>query len=178
MGQYYMVYTKRNGREKVYDRFVDNQYTMAKLMEHSWWRNPFVNTMCYKIHHKPTQVAWVGDYVEKEEFEPYERVWGDDAKSYGVTEAQVVLDEKYLVNHTKKEYVDCNAYYERSVTKDKWCVHPLPLLTVIGNGRGGGDYRSENGKEFVGTWCNDLISVEEEEPKTYKEISPTFKEEW
>lgn len=178
MGQYYYVYTKRNGKEKVYNRTVDGEYTMAKLMEHSWWLNPFVNTICYKIHNKPTQIAWVGDYVEPDEFEPLDRVWGDKAKTYGVTEAQVVLHRKYLVNHTQKQYVDCSDYYKRCVIEDGWCIHPLPILTVIGNGRGGGDYRAKYGKEYVGVWANDEISVENVKPDGYEEIKPTFREDW
>lgn len=40
-----------------------------------------------------------------------------------------------------------------------WTVHPLPLLTAEGNGRGGGDYHEQNPDiELVGTWARDSIS--------------------
>ena len=50
--------------------------------------------------------------------------------------------------------------------KDTWTVHPLPLLTCDGNGRGGGDWHEENpdgtekeNAKLVGTWAYDHISV-------------------
>jgi len=41
--------------------------------------------------------------------------------------------------------------------------HPLPLLTVEGNGRGGGDLY--DAPPFVGSWARDVISVEEALPE-------------
>lgn len=79
---------------------------------------------------------------------------------------------KYVVNHTKKQFVDKS----KVPNKDGWRVHPLPLLTCEGNGGGGGDYYSENGKSFIGVWARDLISVENKKPKGYTEITPDFKE--
>jgi hypothetical protein len=54
---------------------------------------------------------------------------------------------------------------------DGWRIHPLPLLTCEGNGRGGGDYRGES--DLVGRWSRDLISVEPvlAELEGYKEIT-------
>ena len=58
-------------------------------------------------------------------------------------------------------------------------VHPLPLLTCEGNGRGGGDYHGSN-QRFVGLWARDFIrpilwkdrrSIGLED---YKEITPCF----
>lgn len=175
MGQYYMV--KVN--DKVYNREVNGQYTMAKLMEHSWWENSFVNTICHEIFKKPKTVAWVGDYSNEENKELYESVWGEKVKTYGINEAQVSLSGKFLVNHTKLEYLNCSKYYENSVDKEGWCINPLPLLTSIGNGNGGGDYCGTD-MEYVGKWCNDEISVELEKPEgfiEYIEIEPVFKEE-
>lgn len=182
MGQYYrpLLITKK-GKVKVYNRTVDGDYGLAKLMEHSWWLNPFVNTICKKIHFKPHKVAWVGDYADEEEdgFGFYEDVWGEGIDGKEVTEAQVLLWNKYLVNWTKKEYLDCDEYYEKSKTKQDFCIHPLPLLTAIGNGRGGGDYRGINVHQ-VGRWAMDVISVENKTPSSelgFKEIKVIFKEE-
>jgi hypothetical protein len=85
------------------------------------------------------------------------------------------LPEKgqYLVNHTKKVYLD--------LTKEKgdgelWgdgktpvVIHPLPLLTCSGNGRGGGDYRGRKIK-LVGSWAGDEISLEHE--PMYEKMKP------
>ena len=173
MGQYYRVYTKnKKGKETIYNRTVDGKYTRAKLTEHSWWLNPFVNTICHKIHHKPLIIAWVGDYAEGE---IHDIVWDKTVKTSYITEAQVVLYEKYLVNHTKKTYLDCDKYYEKCSDKYKWCLHPLPLLTAIGNGSNGGDYHGIN-QDKIGIWAMDSISVEEKIPKGYTEFFIEFKE--
>jgi hypothetical protein len=85
---------------------------------------------------------------------------------------------RYLVNHTKKEFVDKN----KLKTDGGWVIHPLPLLTCSGNGRGGGDYGGTD-ENYVGSWAGDVISVEKEDLKLfifkkndYKEIKPRFEE--
>ena len=78
----------------------------------------------------------------------------------------------FIVNHTKKEFVNLNTV----PNNDGWRVHPLPLLTSSGNGRGGGDYHPEAGKEYVGKWAGDVISAEETAPAGYTKIKPDFKE--
>lgn len=178
MGQYYNVYYLDENGVTVYDRSVDGEYTMAKLTEHSWWRNPFMSAMCKKIYHHPAEIAWVGDYSD---FEHYEEVWGENAKLQGVHESDFTLDGKYLVNHSKKEYLDGTKYFVECAEKEddenneevKWCLHPLSLLTATGNGRGGGDYHGIN-KNFVGIWCMDELSIEDHIPSGYEECFYRF----
>ena len=71
----------------------------------------------------------------------------------------------FLVNHTKKQYVDMTKVQD---------IHPLPLLTSSGNGRGKGDYEGE--QNFVGSWAGDVLSVERSIPvqEHYQEIIPNF----
>ncbi|MEE3405687.1 MAG: hypothetical protein VZR73_16540 [Acutalibacteraceae bacterium] len=178
MGQYYRPVTKdKEGNITAYSRAVDGEYTMAKLTEHSWWDNPFVCTLTKKLLHNPMQVAWVGDYAEKDEFDAEERLceyaWGEDADEQDVTRDELRLDGKFLVNHSQKVYLNCNAYKENSLDGHDWILHPLPLLTAIGNGKGGGDYRGCNANH-VGDWCWDLISVEDAPPEGYREVEYTF----
>tara|TARA_B100000963_G_C22629569_1_gene674181 strand:- start:749 stop:1399 length:651 start_codon:yes stop_codon:yes gene_type:complete len=76
---------------------------------------------------------------------------------------------KYLINYDKKEFVN-----KTKVPKDNdgWKIHPLPLLTCEGNGRGGGDFRGDEVK-LVGRWSRDKIGVvtkKTEIPKDFKEI--------
>lgn len=78
------------------------------------------------------------------------------------------LKARYLVNHDKQEFVD-----KTKVPKDKegWQIHPLPLLTCEGNGRGGGDFRGEN--KLIGVWARNRISVVSKKsdiPKGFKEL--------
>jgi len=65
------------------------------------------------------------------------------------------------------EYVDKN-----KVPKDKegWRIHPLPLLTCEGNGRGGGDYHGEDPNHLIGRWARKRIMVQKTLPKNMKEI--------
>lgn len=175
MGQYYNTLIERNGEATAYNRRVSGEYTPAKLTEHAWWENPFVTTITNLLWKDPAKVAWVGDYSNCEEKaikeNLYERAWSDDAQ--GIEKREMYLDGKYLVDHTQKLVLDCDAYKSASTDADGWCLHPLPLLTAIGNGEGCGDYFGIN-KEDVGSWCWDEISVEDEPPEGYKPVMYTF----
>ena len=60
-----------------------------------------------------------------------------------------------------------------------WCIHPLPLLTCIGNGLGGGDYTNPtlaSTDHLLGTWAWDEITITDEPINDYEEIYPLFKE--
>ena len=78
----------------------------------------------------------------------------------------ILPSNRFLVNHTKKSFVDISRYKEglKRISKDakkEWIIHPLSLLTASGNNRGGGDYRGcYNDFVLVGSWCGDSISVE------------------
>ena len=202
MGQYYKAITKSNNRIKVYSRnvIIDGvpEYTFAKLTEHSWWGNYAVEAVCKDIYQRQahTQLIWMGDYATTflsyfglKEFNGlnqaqirklFQRTWkekGDDVEIPAFS-----LAGKYIVNHTKGVYIDCDAYYKRCAMKsdgDVWCMHPLPILTCIGNGLGGGDYycpTDDSTFDEVGAWAWDEISIEDTAPKDYAEAEITFKE--
>lgn len=182
MGQYYRpILTNANGYERVYNRDVDGEYTMAKLMEHSWYRNPFVNSICSKLFNNPMKVVWVGDYadsahttnrIETDELKRLcKKAW--KGKGYGIKFNPFSLDGLYLINCTKKIYIDCDQYYNDCI-QNGWCIHPLPLLTAIGNGLGGGDYRGNCPN--VGCWANDVISIERNIPDGFEEVKYIFRE--
>lgn len=173
MGQYYMTLTIDGPKKTVYDRSVDGEYTMAKLTEHSWWLNPFVCAICEKLYNHPMKVAWVGDYAE--DFEFFDEVWNKNVQTAGVSYSEFTLDGRYLVNHSKKEYLNCDNFRKECREDDDWCLHPLPLLTAVGNGNGGGDYFGIN-KRKVGAWCMDEISVEDSIPEGYEECFYRFYE--
>ncbi len=203
MGQYYQVLIKnRDEKIKVYNRNIivngKEEYMLAKLMEHSWWLNPFVNAVAETLYQEPHNILWLGDY-SKDFMKKYPNgfnghsvtqvdkwakiVWNKETKTYPIEQTDFTLDKKYLVNHTKKEYVNCSSYFESSCTRTNdngdWCIHPLPLLTCIGNGMGGGDYTCptlSSTEELVGAWSYDNISVEDAPPEQYEEIYPLFKE--
>lgn len=75
------------------------------------------------------------------------------------------LNNKVIINLTRKEYVECNAYYKRSIDDDGWCLNPLPLLTSTGGDRGGGDYHSSCiCANEVGRWAYDEIIIKDSNP--------------
>lgn len=183
MGQYYKVITKRNGKFKMYNRDVDGDYTMAKIMEHSWWLNDFCRAFAETIVDKPTKVCWCGDYADEDECEAlgfkYEQVWGNrkgcGIKSTGFSMSSV----KYLVNNDKGLYVDLKKYYKKSLN-DGWCIFPISILTALGNGRGGGDYHENCATcyDLVGTWAFDEIFLTNKEPPAhFKELEVYFRED-
>lgn len=188
MGQYYSALVKRGDKIKNYNIQIEgykkgdgigdidyDMYNGIKLLEHSYWRNNFMLAMTAELYKNKARVAWVGDYAGDYRFERddapdprtlCELAW-DKVKQEPIKAQEMTLDGKLLVNHTKKQYVDGNEYYEHN--KFKWgddtpwsCIHPLSLLTACGNGLGGGDYHKDDPDyNMVGYWCWDVISVED-----------------
>lgn len=183
MGQYYTaVVENENGKVA--------QYTYGmKLMEHSWWKNTHMGAICKMIYKIKSKVCWVGDYASEDddwENEEQKSAWYGVAWRYSdnnepkLTEGNadgILLDGKFLVNHTQKIYINCDEYHKRN-DRDGRCIHPLSLLTAKGNGRGSGDYH-ERYPDFdsVGSWALDEISVEDDKPKDYDEVMYEFVEE-
>lgn len=96
------------------------------------------------------------------------------------------LNGKIIINHSLKEYLECDTYRTRSTTDDGWCINPIPLLTSTGGDQGGGDYhRNHIDAAYVGHWAYDEISIKDCTPallnklerKGYKELIVTFNEE-
>ena len=167
MGQYYKP-TSVDNMESLYSH---DYGSMSKLMEHSYINNDFVEIAEYLLSpkgkwHKHSFV-WAGDYANGEENS--EKNLYMIAKEIQLKDYPEGSSGRYIVNHTKKEYVDKDIVPE---DEEGWKVHPLPLLTCEGNGRGGGDYHLWN--EFIGYWSRDKISVEKEAPKGYTELIPNF----
>ena len=107
----------------------------------------------------------------------YKEVWGEGVKTSTSTATDFTLDNKFLLNHDTKEYVDMEEYKEKSVDNDGWVIHPLPLLTAVGNDRGSGDFHEGNiGYEKVGRWAWQLLSISDTPPKSYKKFDLAFKE--
>jgi len=178
MGQYFKAVILNKNKKTIIKWIFSHDFGSGlKLMEHSWIENPFVKTFERLIHNNPKHVVWAGDYANKckglktnvySRCSDKNKVSKDDDNVYELS----ILDSLYIINHTKKEYVN----KVNIPNNDGWRIHPLPLLTCEGNGLGGGDYYSENGSDFIGTWARDLISVSSECPDGYKEIRPNFLE--
>ena len=157
MGQYYLTVILAEKSDKEYVRtYLDpGMYNNGvKLVEHSYVNNNFMtiienligpNGMFYR-----SRLVWAGDYADNEPNSEKNLHTMCDGKDPFVYRGPVV-SYPYIVNHTKKVYI-----------KKTGDLHPLPLLTAEGNGRGGGDYHGSN--TMVGTWARDVISMENEAP--------------
>lgn len=175
----------------------------VKLMEHSWWNNEFLTNFCARLYersrenNKETHILWLGDYAELDGLSSLEglsacfarvvqRSWLKQALQdpnrkeidIGNTNPDFSLINKFLVNTTKQEFINCTTYYNCNHDVDDWCIYPLPLLTAVGNGEGGGDYFGVN-NELLGRWAGDALYINDEEPvEPFKEIFPIFREKW
>jgi len=196
MGQYYRpLFIDQNGRMKVYQRILIIRTGFpipiwGKLSEHAWWDNVWVNTVCSKLFNHPHKVVWMGDYgddngvnVNGLSKRTIHRFWRAVCRTHSGRILKFVkfsLEDKFLVNHTKGAYVDCNEYFVQSSNTSRWNTanahHPIPLLTAVGNGLGGGDFEGE-GQEHVGSWAGDLIEIVLMAPKEYKKQIAVFRKE-
>lgn len=185
MGQYYEVLIEQNGQYYHSDRTVDNVYGFAKLMEHSWFENKLLECVQFFIYKKPSRVYWVGDYADDINYK-INRLNPKDIKKiyslcYGVEKDKRVkkinsfnskdaisFHNRFLVNHTKKIYIDGTAYFDLVSDEEGWCTNPLSLLTALGNGEGGGDYYGKE-KAKIGAWAGDLLSVEDIPPLIFED---------
>ena len=154
MGQYYLaVFLAEDG--KFIRAFVDpHSYSHgAKLTEHSYVGTTFMDAVEFMLSPQgifyKSRVIWAGDYADPEES-------GDNLYTIArQAEDKLVFLEKrteyrFILNHTKKLFINKDALGD---------IHPLAILTVEGNGRGGGDYYGSD-EELCGSWARDIISVE------------------
>lgn len=168
----------------------------AKLMEHSWVDDSYVQAVEYLLSKdkEGTRFVWSGDYAEKFnglKCNLYDFGDSNDACREGL--AQLFKDGvliadvdfigqtayriespktyKYVINHTKGLYALIPKQNEPYTV-----IHPLPLLTCESNGLGGGDYFSKKDADLVGSWKYDRISVGDEIPSGFRELIVNFKE--
>jgi hypothetical protein len=168
MGQYYKAVILDKNKKKVNKWLLSHDFGSGlKLMEHSWVENEFVKSFERLILNKPEHVVWGGDYADKckgLKTNVYDRCKDSNQVPKNEVYPVSVLASRYIINHTKREYVD----KIRVPENDEWFIHPLPLLTCEGNGRGGGDFRGDS--NLIGSWARDFISIGREIPEGFKEL--------
>lgn len=150
----------------------------AKLMEHSYVGNAYVDACIRMIRtvnfvYGPCRVAWVGDYADSviDELpeakqatakEMYEAGWKDDDFTPAFSLDLIPLLKYELQKHSVCGYLididrkECIHVVDEKREEYPWQIHPLPLLTAISNGQGGGDYHGKD-NVMVGRWACDHI---------------------
>lgn len=200
MGQYYrpviLKESWRKNQKPVAASLLcyDYGWVGAKLMEHSYVSNELVEDMVALLgtKYKGHPFVWVGDYADMKKvngrnmdmyteanhfiYKDYEGDWDKKSGAYKRlwrTKDWYRHDFTYLVNYDRKEYC---VIPKRD--PDNHVVHPLPLLTASGNGRGGGDYGLKDRR--VGRWAYNRIGATSDvnELEGFKEIDGFFKLDW
>lgn len=66
MRQYYRQAIEQDGNLDIFDAQVsDEGWNGVKLMEHSWIGNSFMDAISERIHNKPANIVWCGDYGDE-----------------------------------------------------------------------------------------------------------------
>ena len=195
MGQYYrmVVENAQTHEEKFFSTRVNGKHCGEKLMEHSYNGNNVTSVITNAIFKTPSKVYWIGDYstdiiedldVSEEEKEKisiyYDHLWAKDSQKYDTEiseEELITLDGLYIVNHTQECYIDFDKYKKKAIDDYGYVIYPISLLCAVGNGLGGGDFRSGKGLDEIGTWIGDIIEVTDTKPIKYDECNIIFKED-
>ena len=200
MGQYYRgtILNKNYKKVKQPVAFSVDAWSFdngAKLMEHSWVGNHyvevFVNLLAGKFY--DSRFVWAGDYAEEkfngstlyhlasdkdiieESLKQIDNLvevpqrWGNGT-CYELKDVYIEgKPYKYIINFSKRQYVEIPEDTDSNNYED-WRVHPLPLLCCESNGLGSGDYFSPNNKDLVGKWAYDRIGIGNEIPEGFKPL--------
>ena len=182
MGQYFkpVIIDKNYSKKVVASLHSHDLCCGAKLMEHSYVGNRFVNTFATLINdedgkYKGYPMAWAGDYAD--EVDGKHNHW--DIAHINNTDEDVkdlkINEYRYFINKTKKEFVDIEEC-PSGKTSDDLAVHPLPILTKLSYDKTHDYIPNEGELKFVGSWAMDVIVSSNKCPneKTYKRIKPNF----
>ena len=163
----------------------------------------YLDTVCEDIYNNktPSRMAWVGSLAYQLDPEVIDESTGEILyesfistlhydcwrRHYGFKETKrtdFTLDNKYIINHSKRIFIDFNHYYSQNNIHGHLadygdfdhCIHPLPILTNIGFGLG--EHETCTDKNYIdamGSWAWDEISIENNVPNGYTEITYLFK---
>ncbi len=172
MGQYYKPCILQDDAKTIKAWANSHDYNNGlKLMEHSYIKNEFVGAIEKQLtpHGSwyKSKIVWAGDYADNDEGDVNLYDKADESTKFVPPAGLVDKSYKYLINHSKRLFV--NKTKIKSIPDWKGAkIHPLPLLTCEGNGRGGGDFKGEH--HLIGSWARDVISVEAVKPLNYEEV--------
>ena len=161
MGQYYKACLIKEDKIKVISP------SWWKMMEHCWYGNHDMERIEKLLSEDKYKVMWIWDYSQCAWFvwwdtplQP-EKPWEDYYKPDDLLKLDV--DKKYyLVNHSKKEYINMTKQRMNPDLEDNywWVVHPLWLLCRADTEEAWWDYHSEVNQDLLWIWCWDEIKVE------------------
>lgn len=196
MGQYYRIavgdltYVRINTMRYVNSENAEEDASVYnKMMEHAYIGNPLTDAATNFLYNSGSEtgkwhkVMWCGDYAHDSEIRSltegsvgYGDIWrGEPFEEFIFPKCgKFDFSGKYFVNHLRKLYVPFDRAMEENSAGGRWRINPVPILTSLGNGRGGGDYFGSN-MELVGSWCWEPVEVTDCVPKGYSELEATFR---
>ena len=189
------------------EKFDPSYFGPSTLMGWSWEKDEpaiaLINLLATRW--RGDRVYVIGDYADVNDCgSPYHKAITSLAKSHKLDKNSIVFNHvsgnkfknisqkvecstskyRYIYNHAKGIYIDLKHCPIECIEQDKDSgeyyakkVSPLPILLAMGNGHGFGDYRGYRGKEYAGTWCDSVKSIEiTKKPLNvdYKEFRPDF----
>ena len=187
-----------NGLKLMEHSYIGNNFVNAVCTQ--IWKNPMKVAWIGDYSNIPWEGTYT-KYISRDDFEKIcYKVWGNEQESFRIhpkPHRYLTMEKRrrYLINHTTKEYLDLENYIEKNKwhKKSEWstyangrvadnktyeydvCVHPLPLLTACGNGRGGGDYPyCFPNYNDVGRWAFCEIELTRIKPKGYNLVEYYF----
>lgn len=184
-----------NGPKLMEHSWVGNNFVNAILKKldnnpmRVAWLGDYSSDLCNEAY-----INMGGGFVaDKEDFaDYYGSVWLEECQPHAPLmkndNSEYLLDiehaDCFLVNVTKGCYIDMQEYVKENETNETfdnsgfspWCINPLPLLTSVGNGQGGGDYRSKIGMDDVGSWAFDKVYITALRPVRLGKVMYHFRE--
>lgn len=166
----------------------------VKLTEHTWVGNRAIQVLdtLLRGEWRGDRVVVAGDYFEVEENESlgfklvdvalYDVDWQSpevevaEANSKTVEKWEKQQQTGFYLNYDGKEAIDLSKLPESEKWGNRsWIMSPLALMIACGNGRGGGDFKTDNpGYDCVGRWAGDHVGIEDKLPKGFDIIKPDF----
>lgn len=187
-----------NGLKLMEHSYIGNNFVNAVCTQ--IWKSPMKVAWIGDY----SNIPWEGTYtryISQDDFEEiYYEIWRNEQEPFRIhpkSHEYLTMKKRrgYLINHTTKEYVDLESYIEENKWHEKSeyrrrrdgrvvnnktyeydaCIHPLPLLTACGNGRGGGDYYDcFPNYNNVGSWAFCEIELTRIRPKGYDLVEYYF----
>jgi hypothetical protein len=179
MGQYFkIIFLSENGDIRIFIN-PSNYKCGAKILEHSYVGSNLLKVVAFLLSPEgmmyKSRIVWAGDYAEPE---PNDE---NDENLYHIADQDVNMFKqyinpipdvaycRYIVNHTKRFYVDADETHLPLCThEDNW--HPLPFLIFEGETPLGG-----TDDHLYGIWSRDVISMERTVPKGYEQLKCEFR---
>jgi hypothetical protein len=112
-------------------------------------------------------------------------VWDEAKEFFDYEHTHSVRYEGFLVNHTKKQAVDLEDYYKKSLSmtknRDFYAIDPIPALTETGGGLCMALFDgmpSATTEKLDMEWCGDLLQIVDDLPDGYERIDCCFADIW